>query len=73
MIVFSFFQYSVHLLQKTKGRAEFTGQLKKRELASGPVEVEKSTIQVKYTLVRGEKSNEIAPGMGAISQGCTTL
>ena len=27
--------------------------------ASGPVEVGKSTIQVKYTLVRGEKSNEI--------------
>ena len=31
----------------------------KPESASGPVEVGKSTIQVKYTLVRGEKSNEI--------------
>ena len=31
----------------------------KPEFASGPVEVGKSTIQVKYTLVRGEKSNEI--------------
>jgi hypothetical protein len=34
-------------------------RLTKPESASGPVEVGKSTIQVKYTLVRGEKSNEI--------------
>jgi hypothetical protein len=41
MIGFSCFQYSVYLLQKTEGRAEFNGQLKKREPASGPVEWER--------------------------------
>jgi hypothetical protein len=33
----------------------------------------KSTIQVKYTLARGEKSNEIAPWAESISQGTTFL
>ena len=31
----------------------------KPESATGPVEVGRSIIQVKYKLVRGEKSNEI--------------
>ena len=31
----------------------------KLESATGPVEMGRSIIQVKYTLIRGEKSNEI--------------
>ena len=33
----------------------------KLESATGPVEMGRSIIQVKYTLIRGEKSNEIVP------------
>jgi len=66
------------LVQQNKGirepirSSESELALTKPESASGPVEVE-VTIQVKYTLVDENKSNEMSPGWGHIHKDATTL